>query len=203
MRLRSLILIICVLLVTGCGGNYRPSNPNNLCTIFEENEDWYAAALDSQKKWGQPLQIPMAIIKQESSFRGDALPPKDYLLGFIPWGRVSSAYGFAQVKSAAWSDYLKESGNWGAARDDFDDAMDFVGWYMNKTHKINGVSKWDAYGQYLNYHEGWGGYKNKSYRKKPWLVKVAKKVKRQASTYGAQYRKCKDDLNQGFWNWLF
>ena len=42
-------------------------------------------------------------------------------------------------------------------RDDFDDALDFMGWFISKTYKVNGISKWDAYAQYLNYHEGWGG----------------------------------------------
>lgn len=28
-----------------------------------------------------------------------------------------------------------------------------MGWYIQKSQRVNGVSKWDAYGQYLNYHE--------------------------------------------------
>jgi len=34
-----------------------------------------------------------------------------------------------------WDDYIKESGNWGADRDDFDDAIDFMGWFIYKTNK--------------------------------------------------------------------
>jgi hypothetical protein len=29
-----------------------------------------------------------------------------------------------------------------------------MGWYTHKAQRLNGTSKWDAYGQYLNYHEG-------------------------------------------------
>ena len=129
-----------------------------------------------QQRWGAPVQVPMAMMYQESSFKHDALPPRYYFLGFIPWGRVSSAYGYAQAKDETWADYKREAGGWGASRDDFADALDFMGWYIQKSQRVNGVSKWDAYGQYLNYHEGWGGYRNRSYDAKPWLKNVSQKV---------------------------
>ncbi|MEX1220828.1 MAG: hypothetical protein WEA82_01795 [Idiomarina sp.] len=177
-----------------------PSEPDDICEIFYENRDWYDAAEDARERWGAPIQVPMAMMYQESSFKHDALPPRDYLLGFIPWGRVSSAYGYSQAKTGTWDDYKRETGNSWASRTDFADAIDFMGWFIYKTHSINGVSKWDAYGQYLNYHEGWGGYQRKSYLQKPWLVKVSRIVKQRASTYGAQLRSCEEDLQKG-WLW--
>ena len=81
-----------------------------------------------------------------------------------------------------------------ASRSDFSDAVDFMGWYMDKSQKINGVSKWDAYSQYLNYHEGWGGYSRQSHQSKAWLLNVAQKVKNRADTYGSQYQVCKSSL---------
>ena len=61
-----------------------------------------------------------------------------------PW--VSTAAGYAQAKDEVWGDYQKSTGrNW-ASRQDFDDAIYFVGWYMDKTATINGVYKYDAYG---------------------------------------------------------
>ncbi|EKE84290.1 hypothetical protein [Idiomarina xiamenensis] len=192
-------LVAASLLLVGCA-TPPPSNPDNLCDIFEENRDWYHAAADARDRWGAPIQVPMAMMYQESSFRHDALPPRDYLLGFIPWGRVSSAYGYSQAKTPTWEDYKRETGNSWASRDSFEDAIDFMGWFIWKTHKINGVSKWDAYGQYLNYHEGWGGYRRKTYLQKPWLVKTSRIVKSRASTYGAQLRSCEEDLQHG-WLW--
>lgn len=177
-----------------------PENPENVCHIFEEHRDWYHAAADARERWGVPIHVPMAMMYQESSFKHNALPPRDYLLGFIPWGRVSSAYGYSQAKTMTWEDYQRETGNSWASRDDFEDAIDFMGWFISKTYKINGVSKWDAYGQYLNYHEGWGGYQRKSYLKKPWLVKVSRVVKRRSMTYAAQLNKCEEDLKHG-WLW--
>jgi len=182
-----------LLLIAGCATT-PPSNPEDICAIFREKSSWHKAALATQRKWGVPPKVAMAIIYQESSFRHDALPPRDYLLGFIPWGRVSSAYGYAQAKDETWSDYQREAGGMFSSRDNFSDALDFMGWYMSKSQRLNGVSKWDAYGQYLNYHEGWTGYRNRSYASKGWLLRVAGIVQARAERFGAQYRSCKDSL---------
>ncbi|WP_341503283.1 hypothetical protein [Gallaecimonas sp. GXIMD4217] len=196
-KFKALALVTAPLFLAGCSTS-PPADPDNLCAIFQEKEDWHEAALDMEEKWGVPLHVPMAILYQESSFKHDALPPRDYLLGFIPWGRVSSAYGYSQAKTGTWDDYIKATGNWGADRDDFDDAMDFMGWFMSQSQKLNGVSKWDPYNQYLNYHEGWGGFRRKSYERKPWLKKVALKIKDRAWRYRQQYKACKDDLDTGW-----
>ncbi len=194
--MRGLVCGLPLLMLAGCA-TVPPSDPENLCAIFREKPEWHEAALNVRDKWGVPPQVPMAMMYQESSFREDALPPRDYLLGFIPWGRVSSAYGYAQAKDETWDDYQREAGGWLSSRDDFDDALDFMGWYISKTQRVNGVSKWDAYGQYLNYHEGWTGYRNRSYDRKPWLKRVSTIVKQRAERFGAQYRSCEKELNSG------
>ena len=171
-----------------------PKNPENLCEIFREHRGWYFAAKDMRERWGVPIHVPMSMMYQESSFKAGALPPRDYLLGFIPWGRVSTAYGYSQAKTMTWEDYIRETDNSGADRDDFDDAMDFMGWFIYK------VSKWDAYNQYLNYHEGWGGFKRKTYKKKGWLTKVARKVDNRSKRYSSQLKSCEKELDHG-WLW--
>jgi len=168
-----------------------PTDIHNICEIFDQKGRWYKYAKKSTKKWGTPIHVQMAILQQESSFQYDAKPGRKKLLGFIPWRRKSSAYGYAQVLNETWKQYAKETKNWGADRDSFKDSIDFVGWYTHETQKQTKVSKWDAYNQYLAYHEGRGGYLKKSYKKKPWLIKVAQKVDRNAKTYAAQLKKCK------------
>lgn len=187
------------LLLSGCS-TVPPQNIDNVCAIFEEMDDWYDDAKDAQQKWGAPIHVMMSMMYQESSFKHDAAPPMDYFLGIIPIGRASSAYGYSQAKTETWSDYVRETGNSGADRDDFEDAVDFMGWFIAKTHKINGVSKWDGYAQYLNYHEGWGGYRNKTYNSKKWLVATAKKVDTRAKLFSQQLKRCEDDLNSS-WFW--
>lgn len=196
---RTVGLVVLAALLTGCGTS-PPRSPENLCEIFREKSDWYDAAQVTQKRWGVPIQVPFAILYQESGYRYDAKTPRKYLLWVIPWGRVTTASGYAQAKDEVWSDYQKSTGRYGADREDFDDAIDFVGWYMDKTTSINGVYKYDAYNQYLNYHEGWGGFRQKTYASKAWLPPVARKVQNRSDMYGQQYAACKDDLNRGFWS---
>ena len=191
---RASVMGLMTLMVAGCA-SYKPSNPTNLCSIFQGSNSWYKDAKASNKRWGTPIPVMMAIMQQESNFKDDARPGYKYFLGIIPTGRISSAYGYSQALNGVWGEYKKSTGNSGADRDDFEDAIDFIGWYTAGTQRMTGVSKWDAYGQYLAYHEGRGGYKRKTYNKKPWLLGVAKKVKNRAASYTAQYKGCKSSLD--------
>jgi hypothetical protein len=73
-----------------------------------------------------------------------------------------------------------------------------MGWYIDRSSRVNGISKRDAYRQYLAYHEGWTGYKQRSYEKKQWLQRVASNVDQLSKRYEAQYAGCKNNLNRGF-----
>ena len=165
---RSLLPGICLLGIAACG-TAPPANVENICKIFDEKSRWYRAAKKSEKRWGTPVHVQMSIIRQESSFEFDAKPPRGRLLGFIPWRRPSNAYGYAQALNSTWEWYKKDTGRRFANRDDFADAIDFVGWYTDKTAQDVGVSKWDPYNQYLAYHEGQAGWASKSYSGKSWL----------------------------------
>lgn len=183
------LVLIAAILLTGCASKAPPGRPDNLCSIFKEKRSWYRDAQKANKRWGTPIQVMMAIMKQESSFRHDAQPPRPWFL-FIPLPRRSSAYGYAQAQDGTWDMYQKDAGGWFANREDFGDAIDFIGWYTHKSRQQNGTSLWAADQQYLNYHEGWGGYRRGTYKSKAWLVNVASRVKSRASTYGAQLRSC-------------
>ncbi|MNN76275.1 hypothetical protein D3C81_1926410 [compost metagenome] len=99
-----------------------------------------------------------------------------------------------------WGEYKSATGN-GGSRDNFDDAVMFVGWYAAGTQRQLGISKWDTYSQYLAYHEGRGGFSRQSYRQKPWLMQVARKVEQQAKNYGWQLKQCRAELesNRSWW----
>ncbi len=148
----------------------------------------------------------MAFVFQESSYRHNARAPRKHVFfGLVPWGRTSSAYGYSQALDQTWREYIDGTGNWGADRDNFDDAMDFIGWYSHQTRARNAVPLDDAYNQYLNYHEGWGGFSRQSYQapEKAWLIKVAHRVQDRSHTYEKQYQACQDHFKPGFWRRLF
>lgn len=197
----ALGILVCALL-TGCSTD-PPKNLTDSCAIFDEKSGWYRDALASYEKWGVPIHVQLAIIYQESRFQDDAKPPREKLLWVIPWFRPTSAYGYGQVKDSTWDWYRKSTGNRWADRDDFEDVVDFIGWYGAKSHRTLGVSKWDAYNQYLAYHEGHGGWKRKSYERKAWLKGVARRVDARAKAYHTQLARCEDDLDKGWSLWPF
>ncbi|MBK0401253.1 lytic transglycosylase, partial [Limibaculum sp. M0105] len=94
-----------------------PRSQDDICAIFDERPDWRDATMASAARWGAPIEVQMAIIWRESSYRADARTPKQYALGFIPWGRVSSAYGYSQAIDGTWDWYRKDTGRSGADRD--------------------------------------------------------------------------------------
>ncbi len=189
------LVLLLPLGLTGCA-DAPPGEPSNLCAIFKEKDDWYEASVSAQKEWGMPVAVQMAIMKQESAFIADARPPREWFLGFIPLSRPSSAYGYSQALDGTWDRYVQSTGHTGAGRDDFADAVDFMGWYARQSQTELGIAPGDAYRQYLAYHEGQGGYARRSYRQKPWLMDVARKVASTADRYQRQLDSCKPEFDE-------
>lgn len=191
--LRGRLLRVCiVLLAAGCGGREysAPRNLDNACLLLEERPKYLPAMRKSERKWGVPVNVQMAVIHQESKFVGDARTPFRYALGVIPMGRQSSAYGYAQALDVTWEEYKDETGNRGAKREDIRDATDFMGWYMTKTYQALGIPVWDVKNQYLAYHEGRNGFARGSHKEKPWLLGVATGMERRAEKYRQQLSSC-------------
>jgi len=178
--------------LAGCAAN-PPQDTGNLCSIFREHPDWYDHAMAAEKRWGTPAHVLVAFVHHESSFRHNARPPRDWFL-FIPLPRQSSAYGYAQAKDAAWSEYEAERGGLFTSRRDMKDALDFIGWYNSKSHERLGISYWDPRHLYLAYHEGHAGYRSGRWEKKPDLLRLAGRVDHRAREYGWQLRQCEDEF---------
>ena len=151
---------------------------------------------------GSAISVSMAFMHQESRFIAPAKPPRKKIFRVIPGPRPSDSYGYSQAKESTWDWYQRSTGNYGADRDDFGDAIDFIGWYNNVSHKELGISKQDAFRSYLAYHEGHGGYRKQSYRSKDWLIDVARKVDRHAQQYNSQLQGCAEELEpRGWFDW--
>ncbi len=184
-------LIVLIFLVTSCSSI--PKNTSNSCSIFNERYMWYKHAKKTEKKWGTPVYLQLAIIKMESSFNRFAKPPRQKLFKVVPYKRPSSSFGYSQAVKGTWKQYKDETGNKFATRSRFKDSVDFIGWYTNKTEKILKVSKKDAFRQYIAYHEGWGNYKN--YKKNKKVISLAKRVEEQSNIYKQQLSVCKNSLS--------
>ena len=190
-RSKKLIVLISFLFISACSSV--PKNTANSCSIFSERYFWYKHAKKTEKKWGTPVYLQLAIIKMESDFDWLAKPPRQKIFKVIPYKRPSSSFGYSQAVKGTWKQYKDETGNKFASRARFKDSVDFIGWYTNKTKSILKIPLDDSFRQYLAYLEGWGGYKN--YQKNQQVILLAKKVENNSNKYKKQLNECKNSLS--------
>jgi len=189
---KNIFLILIFFTLLSCSSI--PKNTADGCSIFSERYLWYKHVKKTEKKWGTPIYIQLAIIKMESDFDWLAKPDRKKIFKVIPFKRPSSSFGYSQAVKGTWKQYKQETNNPLATRVRFKDSVDFIGWYTNKTEKLLKISKKDSFKQYIAYHEGWGNYKN--YKNNQEVILLAKKVQRQANKYRLQLKKCQKKLNR-------
>ena len=190
--IRNKLFLLFFILISACSSI--PKNTADGCSIFSERYLWYKHAKKTERKWGTPISLQLAIIKMESDFDWLAKPPRHRLFKVIPYKRPSSSLGYSQAVKGTWEQYKNETNNPLATRVRFKDSVDFIGWYTNKTEKILKISKKDSFRQYIAYHEGWGNYKN--YKKNTKVISLAKRVEQQTNKYRKQLIDCKKSLNR-------
>ena len=183
--------IALIFIIASCSSWSRiPTDQTNACSILNEKRGWYRNLQKVEKKWGVSKGTQLSFILTESNFRPRAKTQRTYIFGFIPNGRLSSAFGYAQVIDSTWEWYKKSTGNKYASRTSFRDSTDFIGWYFNETQRKLNISKKDVYNQYLAYHQGHQGFRNKSYKNKINLLRVAKKTHKKSIIFDKQIKKC-------------
>ena len=180
-------LSICMF-ITSCVGI--PKNQEDACSILKQKKSWRSALKKTQKKWGISAGMQLAFIKTESNFRSTARTERKYFLGLIPSGRISTAYGYSQALDGTWNEYKKRTGNRYHRRSNFAHSTNFIGWYVDKSNRLLGISKNNAYLQYLAYHQGQAGFKTGAYKTKSGLLNVAKKTAYNKKIFDRQLKKC-------------
>ena len=194
-KINKFFLII-LFLLSACSSV--PKYPQNACKIFGENYLWYKSIKKSSETYGVPIHIILAIVNKESGFNRWAKPRRTKIFKIIPYKRPSSSFGYSQAVNKTWDLYKKETGNPLALRTRFKDSVMFIGWYINKTKKINNIPLNDPYRQYLNYYLGWGSYAKKVYKHDKKAIIFAKKVEKQSKIYQSQLRECEKGLKNKY-----
>lgn len=193
-----LLTMMPLIILAGCAST-PPSTAEDICEIFDEQRGWYRSARRAENRWDISIPVLMAFSFQESSYQSRARPERTRLLGFIPWRRPSTAYGYAQALDGTWQEYQRATGRARARRTNFGDAMDFIGWYNRRAADQLGLPGDDAYSLYLAYHEGPGGFRRGTYRNKTWLQNAARRVQQRASQYERQLQGCERRLRRPWW----
>ncbi|WP_455477098.1 transglycosylase SLT domain-containing protein [Bartonella sp. B41] len=182
-----------VFLLGGCATT-APVHTNNACAILAQKDgffdNWRKASKSAEIRYGIPMPIILATISMESNFRHNARPSRTKLLGFIPWKRRSTAYGYSQALDGTWAMYLQSTGRSFARRTNFADAADFVAWYHRISVQRNGVRFDDAYGLYLNYHMGHGAYARSQGYTTPAIAQAAQRMAKISRDYEQQLKAC-------------
>ena len=176
--------------------NSIPKDVQNACSIFSERYLWYKSVKNSSEKYGAPVHIILAFVNKESGFNRLAKPNRTKLFKIVPYKRPSSSFGYSQAVKKTWELYKTETNNPLALRTRFKDSVMFIGWYINKTKKINKIPLNDSYRQYLNYYLGWGNYAKKTYKSDKKAIILAKNVQKQSKIYKSQLSECQKVLNK-------
>jgi len=191
---RKLIFFFIFFFIASCSSI--PKYPQNACKIFDQKYLWYKSVKKSSQIYGAPAHIILAFVNKESGFNRFAKPPRKKIFKIIPYKRPSSSLGYSQAVKGSWNLYKKETNNPLALRTRFKDSVMFIGWYMQKTSKINKIPLNDPYRQYLNYYLGWGSYSKQAYRSDKKAIIYAKSVEKQSRIYKNQLKKCQISLNR-------
>lgn len=195
MRHSYCVIAVCAVFLALAGCASKPSQINNVCSVFAQNNgwvgNWHSAARSAERRYGVPVHVLMATIRIESGFEQRARPPRRKLMGFIPWTRASTAYGYSQALDGTWDEYRRATGNRGARRTSFSDAVDFVGWYHRRSHEQNGIALNDAYNLYLSYYAGHAGFRRGVWRSNPGMQAAARRAATMAQSYAQQLRGCR------------
>ncbi len=188
-----LLPLVAALALAGCASV--PRNTANSCAIFAQRDglwtDWRG---DAQRASGRIRRARRRLDGDHSGrvdFDAHARPPRRWFLGFIPVGRISSAYGFAQALDGTWTEYQTRTGRYGDRRNNFADAIRFIGWYHAESARRLGIAKDDAYRLYLAYHSGHVGYEKGVWRGRAEALRGAKRAQDMARRYAAQLRQCR------------
>ena len=180
----SLSLALITLTITSCSESAKVDENMGVCEILTQHPNWSKSLKTAQDKYNLPPAFAMGLIYQESRFKAEAK------------SKGSSAYGYAQAIDGTWKHFQKDVKS-NAKRNNFDDSVQFVGWYMNQLAKSSKLKMTDSYNLYMAYMLGATGfkrYKAGTFKNKAKIVedkKLAQKVKDFTKHYQAQLKKCK------------
>ena len=120
LNFQKFFLILIIISISACSSI--PQNTSNSCSIFNERYLWYKHAKSTEKRWGTPIYVQLAIIKMESDFDWLAKPQRNKLatrarfkdsVDFIGWYTDKTESLLKISKKDAFRQYLAYHEGWG------------------------------------------------------------------------------------------
>lgn len=180
---RYFVVTLFCLLLLSCSETTNIDTNAGVCEILKQHPNWRKSLKQTQAKYKLEPAFVMALIYQESRFDANAK------------NKYSSAYGYAQVIDSTWKHFQQQIKS-NAKRNNFDDSVKFIGWYMAQLSKILNIKMTDYSNLYMAYMLGATGFKRykagtlKNHVKIAQDKKIALKVKDYTNLYKSQLRKC-------------
>lgn len=180
----SASIVLASLVITSCSEKTKVEPKMSACEILNNNPSWGKSLKKAENSYKLPPAFAMGVMYQESRFKSDAKA-----VG-------SSAYGYAQAIDSTWK-HFQEDVKANAKRDNFNDSIQFMGWYMAqlaKSAKLKMTESENLYMAYMLGATGFKRYKAGTFKNKAKLVedkKLAEKVKNFTKLYKSQLKKCK------------
>jgi hypothetical protein len=181
---KYLLLIFLIIIISSCSENTKIDDKMGACEILAQHSSWKKSLKTAQDKYNLPPAFAMAIIYQESKFDANAK------------SKYSSAYGYAQAVDGTWK-HFQEDVKSNAKRNNFDDSVQFIGWYMSQLSKSLKLRMTDSKNLYMAYMLGATGfkrYKSGTFKNKAKIQedkKIAEKVSNYTRVYQSQFKNCK------------
>ncbi|MED7788744.1 transglycosylase SLT domain-containing protein [Francisella sp. 19X1-34] len=181
---KYILLILFVIIISSCSEETKIDDKMGPCEILAQHPSWKKPLKMAQDKYKLPPAFAMAIIYQESRFDANAK------------SKYSSAYGYAQAVDGTWK-HFQQDVNSNAKRNNFNDSVQFIGWYMAQLSKSLKISMSDSKNLYMAYMLGATGfkrYKAGTFKNKAKIQedkKIAEKVSNYTKAYQSQFKNCK------------
>lgn len=143
---KYLLLVISIIIISSCSEKTQVNDNMGACEILAQHSSWKKSLKTAQQNYNLPPAFAMAIIYQESRFNADAK------------SKYSSAYGYAQAIDGTWKHFQQDVKS-NAKRNNFDDSVQFIGWYMSQLSKSLKLRMTDSKNLYMAYMLGATGFK--------------------------------------------
>ena len=94
----KVLFIIFLLSLSACSMKSSATlDQKNACSIIKTKKSWVRALNKASNKWQVSPGLQLAFVMTESNFRPRAKTSRKYILGIIPTGRLSSAFGMHKL----------------------------------------------------------------------------------------------------------
>ena len=183
-NLKHLLLIFLIITISSCSEKTKIDDKMGVCEILAQHSSWKNSLKTAQEKYNLPPAFAMAIIYQESRFDAEAK------------SKYSSAYGYAQAIDGTWKHFQQDVKS-NAKRNNFNDSVQFIGWYMSQLSKSLKLRMTDSKNLYMAYMLGATGfkrYKAGTFKNKAKIEedkKIATKISNYTKIYQSQLKNCK------------